>query len=110
MTPPGTPPLRARRGLAALFRRRGPAGPARLVDDGTFVVLARAFEVERGDAAALEQITAAGHDLGRPLLLRHVFTVDPDADVSSLLGGLEAEGYDVERPEPGCLTAPHPFC
>jgi hypothetical protein len=91
-----------RSGLARLFGRRPPA-PVTLVDDGTLVLLARSYDVERGDAAVLDGLTAAGEDLDRPVLVRHVFEVVPGADVDALAGGLEADGFDVSRPEPGVL-------
>lgn len=93
-----------RRGLARFFRRRSKP-PTRIVDDGTLTLLARAFEVERGDAAVLDEIAAAGHDLSRPVLLRHVFVVHPGAEPDDLVGGLQADGYDVERVLPDRLHA-----
>ena len=90
--------------LRRLFRRRAQE-PVRLVDDGTLVLLARAFEVERGDAAVLSEITAAGHDLAAPVLLRHVFAVHPGADPELLSSGLRADGYDVATPDAGRLVA-----
>jgi hypothetical protein len=62
-------------------------------------VVARAFDVERGDAAVLEELAATGHDLTQPVLLRHVFRVHAGADVEALLVGLAADGYDVTRGE-----------
>lgn len=91
--------------LAGLFGRRGPAEPEPLVDDGSLELLAQAFEVERGDAAVLDEIAVAGRDPDEPVLLRHVFRVDDGADVTALLGGLEADGYEVGRPQPDRLTA-----
>lgn len=96
--------MTVRSGLARLFHRRPPP-PVTLVDDGTLVLLARAFDVERGDAAVLDDLTAAGEHLDRPVLVRHVFEIAPGADVSALVGGLEAEGFDVARPGPGVLQA-----
>jgi hypothetical protein len=93
-----------RDGFARLFRRRVPE-PVALVDDGTLVLLARAYDVERGDAAVLDDLLAAGHDLARPVLVRHVFDVAPGADVSALAAGLEADGFDVARPADGVLRA-----
>jgi hypothetical protein len=87
-----------------LFRSRS-REPERLVDDGSLVLLVRAFEVERGDAAALEDLAASGHDLAAPVLLRHVFVVHPGSDPSDLAHGLEADGYEVDRPSPDRLRA-----
>lgn len=97
--------MSVRERLAGLFGRGRPQEPAPLVDDGTLELLAQAFEVERGDAAVLDEIAASGRDPGEPVLLRHVFRVDEEADVAALLGGLEADGYDVARPQPDRLTA-----
>jgi hypothetical protein len=91
--------------LARLFGRGRATAPVPLVDDGSLVLLARAFEVERGDAAVLDEIAATGHDLARPVLLRHVFDVHDGGDVEVLVGGLKADGYDVERPTAQTLTA-----
>ena len=90
--------------LAGLFGRRRSREPVRLVDDGTLVLLGRAFEVERGDAVVLDEIAGAGHDLEAPVLLRHVFQRAETADVAPLLAGLRADGYDVEVSPTG-LTA-----
>ncbi|HSP39428.1 MAG TPA: hypothetical protein VLR26_16940 [Frankiaceae bacterium] len=120
MTPPGSPVAKAPGRFARLFGRRLRAGSVEVIDDGTLVPLGRAFEVERGDAAVLDEIAASGRDLARPVLLRHVFRVlggdrrDDDglagegrdgADVDALLGGLEVEGYAVARPDADTLTA-----
>jgi hypothetical protein len=102
--PPGAPEPR-RRGRLARLLGRGPASQERLVDDGTMRTLARSFDVERGDAAVLEDLVADGHDLSRPVLIRHVFRVQAGADVADLVGGLRADGYDVARPDDDRLTA-----
>ncbi len=93
-----------RSGLARLVRRRPPARVV-LSDDGSLVLLARAYDVERGDAAVLDDLVACGHDPSRPLLVRHVFEVAPGGDVGALSGGLAADGFDVSRPGPGVLRA-----
>ncbi len=100
MTPPAVGGGRIRR----LFRRRAPE-PVRLVDDGSLTLLARAFDVERGDAAVLAEVGAGGHDLDEPVLVRHVFAVHPGADVEPLSSGLRADGYDVATPGDGRLVA-----
>jgi hypothetical protein len=91
--------------LRRLFRRRRATTPVALVDDGSLVLLARAFEVERGDAAVLDEISAAGHDPGEPVLLRHVFEVHPAGDPEPLVQGLRADGFDVTTPAPTRLLA-----
>jgi hypothetical protein len=87
-----------------MFRQRAPE-PVRLIDDGSLALLARAFDVERGDAAVLSEIEADGHDLTAPVLFRHVFAVHPGADPGPLSSGLLADGYDVASPEAGRLFA-----
>src|SRR4051812_37567239 len=96
---------RLARFFGRLFGGDGRSAPAHLVDDGSLVVLARAFEVERGDAAVLEEIEAAGHDLAAPVLLRHIFVVHDGGDFEALIGGLQADGYEVDRPTPDRLRA-----
>jgi hypothetical protein len=91
--------------LARLFGRRRSREAVHIVDDGSLVLLARAFEVERGDAAVLDEIAAGGRDLSRPVLLRHVFDVHPGGDAGPLAGGLEADGYEVRQPSAEVLTA-----
>jgi hypothetical protein len=104
MRPPGRKPGR----LARIFGRRAAPEAVVLVDDGSLVLIARAFEVERGDAAVLDEISTGGHDLAEPMLLRHVFRVRADGDsrdLELLRGGLQADGYDVEQASNGALTA-----
>jgi hypothetical protein len=105
MTPPGSPTAPAPSRLARLLGRGRRTASVEVVDDGTLVPLGRAFEVERGDAAVLDEIRASGWDLARPVLLRHVFRVHVGGDIRALLGGLEADGYAVAEPDPSTLTA-----
>jgi hypothetical protein len=104
VTPPGSPVARAPSRLARLFGRGRRTESVEVVDDGALVLLGRAFEVERGDAAVLDEIAASGWDLARPVLLRHVFRLT-GGDADALLGGLEAEGYAVAQPDGQALTA-----
>ena len=86
--------------IARLLRRsREPVVPD-LVDDGTLVVVGTAYEAARADSAVLAEMTAAGVDVGAPLLLRHHLRL-PDAEaVEEATRLLAQDGYRVVA-EPG---------
>ncbi|HEU0129575.1 MAG TPA: ribonuclease E inhibitor RraB [Mycobacteriales bacterium] len=85
--------------VARLFRRRRPAPPAALADDGSLTTVGRAEPVpdtpDASDGAAVAAIAASGVDLSQPLLLRHVLLVRDPAAAEGLTAAVRAEGYDV---------------
>lgn len=79
-----------------LFRRRRPAEPVRLADDGSLHTVGRAPDsVEEGDGAAVAAIAASGVDLSSPVLVRHVLLIRDPAGAEALAAAVAADGYDV---------------
>lgn len=79
-----------------LFGRKKAPAPVALTDDGTLTTVGRApDEVEHGDGEAVAAIAAAGSDLSKPVLLRHVLLVRDPAQAEALAAALTGDGYDV---------------
>jgi len=77
-----------------------------LVDDGTLVVVGRAYDAARADSAVLAEMAADGVDLEARLLLRHHLLLPDEAAVAEARKLLGQDGYSVavaDGDEPGAV-------
>lgn len=85
--------------------------PPPLVDDGTLVVVGRAFDPAQADSAVVEAMRRDGVDVSGPLLLRHHLHLPDAAAVAAARHLLGPDGYAVtahEQPDGVAVLASRP--